>query len=228
MAEKNVGDGPAKEEGDRLEPAAPESAAAEKPAKEAGAGSVTPPAPRKTPPKAGPAKPTGQTDEPQARPQLKRLAKSIGMAMPNNRFRVFLGRGAIPPVSEKKHFVARLRRRDRVEVIVLEGDSELANENKFVGEAGLTNVTLREDGRAEVEIEFALDDKGYLAVTLVDRLSGTEGIARFQPPQFVTELEGEADLSNLPATELSQKIDLLEQQMQLLKGELAVRKAREE
>jgi len=228
MVEKNVGDGPAKEGGDRLEPAVPESQAGEKPANDVAAGPAKPAAPRKAPEEVAPAKSAKQSGEAQARPQLKRLAKSIGMAMPNNRFRVFLGRGAIPPVSEKKHFVARLRRRDRIEVIVLEGDSELATENKFVGEAGLTNVTLREDGRAEVEIEFALDDKGFLTVTLLDRLTGTEGIARFQPLQFVTELEGEADLSSLPATELSQKIDLLEQQMQLLRGELAVRKAREE
>jgi hypothetical protein len=37
----------------------------------------------------------------------------------------------------------------------------------------------------------------------------------------------DADIGGLPIEELSQKIDLLEEQMQILKGELSVRKERE-
>jgi len=164
---------------------------------------------------------------PAPKPQPRRLAKSIGMAMPSNRFRVFLGRGAIPPVSEKKHFVARLRSVDRVEIVILEGDEDQADRNEFVGEIGLSNVKLREDGRAEIEVEFTIGDKGILTVVVLDRVSGTESVGRFVSPQFADETRPDADLGGIPVEELSQKIDLLEQQMQLLKGELMVRRERD-
>ncbi len=169
----------------------------------------------------------GPTPAPKAKPQPRRLAKSIGMAMPSNRFRVFLGRGAIPPVSEKKHFVARLRSVDRVEIVILEGDEDQADRNVFVGEIGLSNVKLREDGRAEIEVEFTIGDKGILTVVVLDRVSGTESVGRFVSPQFADETRPDVDLGGIPVEELSQKIDLLEQQMQLLKGELMVRRERD-
>jgi len=159
--------------------------------------------------------------------KVSRLQYPVGMEMPNNRFRVFLGPGSIPPVTEKKHFVARLKKLDVLDVRILEGESEEADRNRFVGEIGLTNIKLREDGRAEIEIEFTLDDKGMLAVSLADRISNTESIARFVLPQFMQESDTENNVSGLPVEEISAKIDLLEQQMLLLKGELADRRERE-
>ena len=159
--------------------------------------------------------------------ELKRLSRSIGMAMPSNRFRVFLGQGAIPPVTEKKHFVARLKNLDRIEVVILEGDHDQADKNEFVGEVGLANVKIREDGRAEIEVDFMLGDKGMLSVILSDRIGGAEGIGRFILPQFRGEIGDGSDITGLPVEELSKKIDLLEQQMQLLEEELKVRRERE-
>jgi hypothetical protein len=159
-----------------------------------------------------------QAKQKRAKPVIRRLMKSVGMAMPSDRVRVFLGVNSIPPVSEKKQFVARLRKVDRIDISVLEGNEEAADKNLFVGELGLTNVKLRADGRAE---------KGYLTVTIMDRLGNTEAIGRFPLPQFISDLQTQEDLSRLPVKELAEKIDLFEQQMQLLKGELTVRRERE-
>lgn len=161
------------------------------------------------------------------KPHIVRLMRSIGMVMPSNRVRKFLVKGAIPPVNERKHFVARLKHLDRIEVLIVEGDEELADRNVVVGEVGLTNIRLREDGRAELEIDLALDENGMLIVTLTDRLSNIDCFGRFTLPQFSTEKVADAEISQVPVSELSWKIDLLEQQMKLLKGELAVRRERE-
>jgi molecular chaperone DnaK (HSP70) len=166
-----------------------------------------------------------QTDKPQAGP-VKRLLKSIGMEMPSNRYRVFLGQGVIPPVSEKKHFVARLKNLDNVSITILEGDEDKADTNVYVGEVGLTNIKLRKDNRAEVEIEFSLSENGALTVKLIDRIGETESMARFVLPQFSQEALCGTELSGIPVEQLAGKIDLLEQQMQLLKGELSVRRER--
>jgi molecular chaperone DnaK (HSP70) len=174
-------------------------------------------------PATAPAKPQ---EEP-TRPQIRRLARSIGMAMPSDRYRIFLGHGAIPPVIERKHFVARLRKLDRIEVVILEGDDEKASGNEFVGEIGLSNVKLREDGRSEIEIEYSLDEKGILTVTISDRIGRIESHARFLLPQFASSMDAVVDVSGLPVEELSEKINLLEDQMKLLKGELTVRRERE-
>jgi hypothetical protein len=174
-----------------------------------------------------PSKAPAKAPEESARAQVRRLARSIGMAMPSDRYRIFLGHGAIPPVVERKHFVARLRKLDRIEVVVLEGDDDKASGNEFVGELGLGNVKLREDGRSEIEIEYALDDKGILTVTIYDRIGRIESHARFMLPQFSSAMDTIVDVSGLPVEELSEKINLLEDQMKLLKGELTVRKERE-
>ena len=160
------------------------------------------------------------------RKPVKRLARSVGMAMPSNKVRVFLGNSVIPPVTERKHFVAKLRKLDSIDITILEGDEIEADRNVFVGELGLTNIKLRVDGRAEVEIEFSLDAKGYLTVKLTDKIGETESVGKFFLPQFQTDVTT-SDLGSLPVQELAEKIDLFEQQMQLLKGELKVRRERE-
>ena len=165
--------------------------------------------------------------KPRARRKIKRLDRAVGMEMPSNRYRTFLGTGAIPPVSEKKHFVAKLKNLDILRVTILEGDSDKASENILVGEIGLTNITLREDGRAEVEIDFTLDDKGMLLVRLTDRMSETESMGRFILPQFMDEFTDRGELKGLPVEQLSKKIDLLEQQISVLEGELEVRRVKE-
>lgn len=153
----------------------------------------------------------------------RRLERSVGMEMPGNRYRIFLGVGTIPPVAERKHFVAKLKNLDRLSVTVLEGDKENADENILVGEIGMGNFTLREDGKAELEIEFALDEKGFLKITLADRITDTESYSMFALPQFMDEMSERVELNGLPVEQLSVKIDLLEQQISLLKGELEVR-----
>ncbi len=163
---------------------------------------------------------------PEAILSVKRLEKSVGMGLPSNRVRTFLGSGTIPPVSETKNFVARLKNVDRVEITVLEGDEDQADRCEFVGEIGLANIQLREDKKAELEVTFNLDRHGILTVSLIDRNGNNESTARFMLPQFRRELKTEIDLSDVPVDELSKKIDLLEQQMDLLKGELTVRRER--
>jgi molecular chaperone DnaK (HSP70) len=162
-----------------------------------------------------------------SKPAIKRLMKAVGMGLPSNRFRVFLGKGTIPPVSESRTFVAKLKKVDRVEISVFEGDSDRSDLNLFVGEIGVNNVQLREDEKAEIEVTFGLDGQGILIVTILDRMGGTEATAKWVLPQFVEERSDTIDFSSLPVEELSQKIDLLEQQMDLLKGELTVRRVRE-
>lgn len=233
MPDENVGETPAKGN------SAPENAE-ESPAetadesgeeeKKAGTEKKQTPKPRKksSPPRksAESTEAPGGAPDDSGRPQVKRLVRSVGMAMPSDRYRIFLGHGAIPPVTEKKHFVARLRKLDRLEVVVLEGDDDKASGNDFVGEVGLGNVKLREDGRAEIEIEYSLDDKGILTIFIYDLIGRIESHARFLLPQFAPSLDAVVDVSGLPVEELSQKISLLEEQMQLLKGELTVRRER--
>ena len=184
--------------------------------------SEPPPLPR-TPER--PDRPRAET--PAQKAQIRRLLRSVGIGLPRNKYRVFLGKGAIPPVSESKQFVAPLAEINKVRIRVLEGDDDRADHNEFLGEVGINNIRLREDGKAELEIEFSLSATGTLTIRLTDRIGETEGMARYVLPQFRRESQGETDFSNLPVEELSKKIDLLEQQMQLLRGELEGRGERQ-
>ena len=72
-----------------------------------------------------------------------------------------------------------------------------------------------------------MTEKGTLEVSLTDQEGGAGGVTRFPLSQDERQDVGEADYEGLPVAELSEKIDLLEQQMQVLKGELAVRREKE-
>ena len=158
---------------------------------------------------------------------IRRLNRSVGISLPRNRYRIFIGKGAIPPVSEAKQFVAPLAEINRVRIRIIEGDEEQADRNEFLGEIGINNIKLREDGKAELEIEFSLSATGILTIRLTDRIGEIEGMARFVLFQFRKGVLGEGDISTLPIEEISRKIDLLEQQMQSLKGEMEVRRERQ-
>ncbi len=162
-----------------------------------------------------------------AKPGITRLKRSVGIGLPSGKYRIFLGRGAIPPVTESKTFVARLKKVDTVEIAIFEGDEETVESNEFVGEVGLKGVKLREDEKAEIEISFILDTTGTLVISLADKIGGVDGIARFVMPQFGGLVKGSIDFNSLPVEELSLKIDLLDEQMGLLKGELSVRRVGE-
>jgi molecular chaperone DnaK (HSP70) len=187
------------------------------------------------------AKPVESTDppplpRPQERPEklrtngaaqkaaVRRLGKSIGISLPRNRYRVFLGKGAIPPVSETKQFVAPLAEINKVRIRILEGDEDQADRNEFLGEIGINGIRLREDGKAELELEFSLSATGILTIRLSDRIGEAEGMARFSLSSFRKEMHDEVDITSMPAEELAKKIDLLEQQMQTIKGEIEVRR----
>jgi molecular chaperone DnaK (HSP70) len=179
-----------------------------------------PPLPR------GPERADRPRAEQPAKSAIRRLEKSIGIGLPRNKYRIFLGRGIIPPASETKQFVAPLAEINKVRIKVLEGEEDQADKNEFLGEIGISNIRLREDGKSELEIEFSLSATGMLTIRLSDRIGETEGVARYMLHQFRRETAGDIDLNSLPIEELSKKIDLLEQQMLLLKKELEVRRER--
>ena len=154
---------------------------------------------------------------------VKRLETSIGMALPKNRYRIFIGKGTIPPVNEVKQFVAPLADINKVRIRILEGDDPQADRNLFLGDIGINHIELRDDGKAEIELDFSLNARGILSVRLVDRIGRTEGFARFVPFQFRREVSSNLDVGRLPIDQLNQKLSLLEEQMQILKGELEVR-----
>ncbi len=160
--------------------------------------------------------------QPLVKKKLNRLLRSVGMGMPGNRVRPFVGKGAIPPVSEKKHFVAKLKALDRIDVAIIEGDYPETDGNDLVGEIGLSNIKLREDGRAEIEIEFHVDKDGFVTVVVTDLLSRVESRGKFLLPQYIGS-DSDEDIRTIPVEELSFKLDLLEQQMKMLKGELTAR-----
>jgi molecular chaperone DnaK (HSP70) len=157
---------------------------------------------------------------------VKRLAKSIGISLPKNRYRVFLGKGTIPPVSETKQFVAPLAEINKVRIRILEGDEDQADRNEFLGEIGINGIRLRDDGKAELELEFSLSATGILTIRLSDRIGEAEGMMRFSLSQLRKETHGEVDITSMPVDELAKKINLLEEQMQILKGEIDVRRER--
>ena len=61
-----------------------------------------------------------------------------------------------------------------VTVHVLQGEREMANDNKSLGQFNLTDITAGPRGTAQIEVTFDIDANGILKVTATDKATGKE------------------------------------------------------
>jgi len=76
------------------------------------------------------------------------------------------------PTSKKETFSTAQDNQPSVEIRVLQGEREFANDNRELGRFQLTDIPPAPRGLPQIEVEFALDANGILNVTATDKKSG--------------------------------------------------------
>lgn len=96
---------------------------------------------------------------------------NLGIDVQAGLFQTLIAKNARIPVSAAETFVLQPGKRS-VTIVVRQGLSRFSADNEFLGEFRVSNLELRNDGVAEIDISFRLDGNGMLHVSAKDVVSG--------------------------------------------------------
>lgn len=112
---------------------------------------------------------------------------SLGIRVTGDRFSPIIAKNSPVPTLETKVFTTTEDNQDMVTVTVLQGESDVASENKLLGMFNLTDIPPAPAGSPRIEVAFEIDTDGIVNVSARDLRSGTS--------QSIT-VEGHSGLSD--------------------------------
>lgn len=99
-------------------------------------------------------------------------AHSLGIMTAGGRFDPVIPANTTVPVRIANLFATSRDYQEQVKIVVLQGESEIAAENEFLGQFALTGLRRARAGEVEVEVVFEIDDDGIFRVAAIDRETG--------------------------------------------------------
>jgi molecular chaperone DnaK len=99
-------------------------------------------------------------------------AHPLGIMVAGGLFDVLIPGNTTVPTRTTSVFATSRDDQDTVKIVVLQGQSEVARENTFLGQFALTRLRRAKAGEVEVEVAFEIDESGIFRVAAMDRETG--------------------------------------------------------
>jgi molecular chaperone DnaK len=99
---------------------------------------------------------------------------SLGIMIVGGYFHKLIEQNTTVPTSEQHSFTTVKDYQTSVKILVLQGESDRAEENELLGEFILTGLRRAMRGEVEVDVEFAISADGIVSVTARDQETGLE------------------------------------------------------
>jgi molecular chaperone DnaK len=99
---------------------------------------------------------------------------TLGIASFGDLFSPVLPKNTKVPVSLTRTFSTVRDEQESVEIVVLQGESQKAKENTFLGKFTLTNIPKMPRMQPKIDVTFRLDADGILHVSAKDQATGLE------------------------------------------------------
>jgi molecular chaperone DnaK len=93
------------------------------------------------------------------------------------------------PTKKSQVFSTASDSQDTVDIHVLQGEREMAADNKTIGRFQLTGIPPAPRGIPQIEVTFDIDANGILSVSAVDKATGKEQSIKIQASSGLTEQE---------------------------------------
>src|ERR1700760_3284348 len=137
---------------------------------------------------------------------------SLGVETAGGVMTKIIERNTTIPARRSEVFSTAADNQPAVDVVVLQGERELAADNRVLGRFQLTNIRPAPRGEPQVEVTFDIDANGILSVTARDRDTGAEqGITISQSsnldPGEVERMVAEADRNRNEDQQLRQQVE---------------------
>ncbi|HEX5744849.1 MAG TPA: TIGR02266 family protein [Archangium sp.] len=102
------------------------------------------------------------------------LPMAIGVGLPGGRFKPVLERNAPLPANKGYQISTSREDQEEIDLIILQGDSERAVENEYLGTLKVSGLPGGPRGSVKVSVTFAVDNECILTVTAREQTSGIE------------------------------------------------------
>ncbi|MCW2523055.1 MAG: Chaperone protein dnaK, partial [Frankiales bacterium] len=137
---------------------------------------------------------------------------SLGVETRGGIMTKIIERNTTIPARRSEVFSTAADNQPAVDVVVLQGERELAADNRVLGRFQLTNIRPAPRGEPQIEVTFDIDANGILSVTARDRDTGAEqGITISQSsnldPSEVERMVAEADRNRSEDQQLRQQVE---------------------
>jgi molecular chaperone DnaK len=106
---------------------------------------------------------------------------SLGIETHGGLFTKLIERNATIPTRKSQIFTTVSDNQRTVEITVLQGERDLAKENKLLGKFELVGIPPSPRGVPQIEVTFAIDSNGIVQVTAKDLVSGREQSIQVNP-----------------------------------------------
>lgn len=97
---------------------------------------------------------------------------ALGIMTFGSRFEELIPQNTTVPTSRAKIFTTSRDNQTAVKILVMQGDSENADENEFLGEFVMTGLRRAPKGHVEIEVTFEINTDGIVAVKAKDLETG--------------------------------------------------------
>ncbi len=134
------------------------------------------------------------------------------------------------PTKKSQTFSTAADNQDTVEIVVLQGEREMAVDNKSIGRFQLTGLPAAPRGVPQIEVSFDIDANGILSVSAVDKATGKEQSIKIQASSGLSddEIERMVDDAEVNADEDKQKREIIDARNSADSAVHQVRKSLEE
>ena len=95
------------------------------------------------------------------------------------------------PTKKSQTFSTAADNQDTVEIHVLQGERQMAVDNKTIGRFQLTGIPLASRGIPQIEVAFDIDANGILSVSAIDKATGKEQSIKIQASSGLSDNEVE-------------------------------------
>ena len=125
------------------------------------------------------------------------------------------------PTKKSQIFSTAADNQTTVEIHVLQGEREMANDNKTIGKFHLADIPSAPRGTPQIEVTFDIDANGILNVNAKDKATGKEQSIRIEASSGLSESEIDKMVNDAKANEANdkekrEKIDLINQAEHLI------------
>jgi len=106
---------------------------------------------------------------------------SLGLETKGDKFTKLIDKNSSIPIKKSMIFTTISDNQQTVKIHVLQGEREIASENKSLGNFNLIGIPLAPKGLPQIEVTFEIDANGLVKVSAIDKQTGLSQSMNVQP-----------------------------------------------